>query len=354
MNKNIGRLEKSQLVEKFVQLFPDIYLAMKGSEHGVSQIETNPYHVEGDVWTHTMMVVNQSKTYLGAICALCHDIGKPESRRIVKQDDFKRTRFSGHESLSFFMAPEILDAFGLDESDKKMVMIVIGLHGSFRKNSIEEFVQKTTGLNDETVELLIELLEADSKGRFCTDDAIWEHDAETVLCDGYRDTMIDIHGYKFKNLKKTITLMVGLPGSGKSTYIEAHLNDAFLVSRDQFIEKLGQGRNYDEKLGYFELNKRAKAVMEKEFDTSFEAACLNHDNLVIDMTNLTRKNRRSFVSKAKNGFKIKMIVFTSGLKECEARNNNRKGKNIKPDTLKRMASRFDFPLFDEAHEVEFV
>lgn len=350
----ITRPEKTELIQLFINRFPDLYLAMKNTEQGVSAKQPTPYHVEGDVWTHTMMVVSYAETYLGTIAALLHDIGKPFTKKIMHFEDAEIAKFSGHESLGFFMLPEVLSEFELSNEEEKRIKLAIALYGSFRKVNREQFIKQTIGFDDETLAVLVELLTADSNGRYCFDDGVWQYDAETVLFDGYRDSLQEVHQHKLDQLNKTITLLIGLPGAGKSSYIQKKLKDKEIVSRDDFIDRLGVGQDYNDKFAYLEKNKKAKKELDKSFDNHFARVVKDASEVVIDMTNLTKNNRSTFVSQGMRGFKIEAKVFATGVQECEKNNLNRIGKSLDKATLVRMAKRFQFPLFDEVDEIELV
>ncbi|MEO8663816.1 MAG: CCA tRNA nucleotidyltransferase, partial [Bryobacteraceae bacterium] len=63
------------------------------------------YHPEGDVWTHTLMLLDNLRqpTPTLALAALLHDVGKPPTFRIAD-----RIRFDGHADVGAGMAADIL------------------------------------------------------------------------------------------------------------------------------------------------------------------------------------------------------------------------------------------------------
>lgn len=79
-------------------LLPEVE-AMKGVE------QPPQFHPEGDVWTHTLLVLEalgECELTLG-LAALLHDVGKPPAQ--TRED---RIRFNGHAELGARMAREIL------------------------------------------------------------------------------------------------------------------------------------------------------------------------------------------------------------------------------------------------------
>ena len=91
MNKNFfqdpSKPSMNELIRWFQVEYPNLVDDMQDSNHAFTTNEPNPYHLEGSIWTHTMMVCqraeieNSSKILL--ITALLHDIGKPKAREIL-------------------------------------------------------------------------------------------------------------------------------------------------------------------------------------------------------------------------------------------------------------------------------
>ena len=95
-------LDQTSLLE---QVLPEIK-----KMQGVAQ--PPQYHPEGDVWTHTLMLLEGlpagcPKTL--ALGALLHDVGKPPTFRVAPD----RIRFDGHAEIGTKMAAEICRRFRL-------------------------------------------------------------------------------------------------------------------------------------------------------------------------------------------------------------------------------------------------
>ena len=88
------------------------------------------YHPEGDVWVHTLMLLeglpaNCSKTL--ALGALLHDVGKPPTFRRAPD----RIRFDGHAEVGTKMAEEICRRFRLSNDETEQVTALVANHMRF-------------------------------------------------------------------------------------------------------------------------------------------------------------------------------------------------------------------------------
>ncbi len=86
------------------------------------------YHPEGDVWTHTLLMLEglKSPTPTLALGVLLHDIGKPGTFRIAD-----RIRFDGHVELGEEIARGILNRLRFSNADMEQVIALIGNHMRF-------------------------------------------------------------------------------------------------------------------------------------------------------------------------------------------------------------------------------
>ena len=87
-------MHASDMLSRFMRGHPELVFAMEEADHNHSCLELNPYHMEGSVWTHTMMVFNNAikKEYPTEVClaALFHDIGKGFTREVKWSEKYGR------------------------------------------------------------------------------------------------------------------------------------------------------------------------------------------------------------------------------------------------------------------------
>jgi len=105
------------------QVLPEIE-RMKGVE------QPPQFHPEGDVWVHTLMLLEGlqpecSRTL--ALGALLHDVGKPPTFRVAPD----RIRFDHHAEVGTKMAEEICHRFRLSNEDTEQVSSLVANHMRF-------------------------------------------------------------------------------------------------------------------------------------------------------------------------------------------------------------------------------
>jgi poly(A) polymerase len=113
-------LDQANLLE---QVLPEVK-KMQGVE------QPPQYHPEGDVWVHTLMLLEGlppgcSKTL--ALGALLHDVGKPPTFRVAPD----RIRFDQHAEVGTRMAEEICRRFRLSNEDTAQVLSLVANHMRF-------------------------------------------------------------------------------------------------------------------------------------------------------------------------------------------------------------------------------
>jgi poly(A) polymerase len=100
--------------------------------HGVEQ--PPQYHPEGDVWIHTMMMLEG----LPAACSptlawgvLLHDIGKPATFRSEKETG-DRIRFDGHVEVGMAIARKLLGKLRFSNEEMEQILALIENHMRFK------------------------------------------------------------------------------------------------------------------------------------------------------------------------------------------------------------------------------
>jgi tRNA nucleotidyltransferase (CCA-adding enzyme) len=154
------------------RLFPELF-ALVGCE------QEPEWHPEGDVWVHTLMVVDEARGAIDdldrarraivMLGAVCHDLGKPPTTRVIDG----RIRSLGHEEAGVEPAMSLLDRLNVNSMDgvdvRGQVLGIVAHHlkpGAWHKSP--------TGVGDGAfrrlaakvdMELLARVARADCRGR---------------------------------------------------------------------------------------------------------------------------------------------------------------------------------------------
>lgn len=123
--------------------------------------------------------------------------------------------------------------------------------------------------------------------------------------------------------------MVGLPGSGKSTFAKHHPN-CVVVSTDEIRAEL---------FGDANEQKEGNKVFAVAFERIANALAENKD-VIFDATNVGRKNRKQILKRFE-AVHIAVYINTS-VEECKRRNAKRE-RVVPNEVIDRMASRLTIP-----------
>ena len=127
---------------------------------------------------------------------------------------------------------------------------------------------------------------------------------------------------------KTIVIMMGLQGSGKSTFYSQHLSDDFVHVN----------------LDTLKTRHQEKLLIEK---------CMQSEsNFAIDNTNPTRLDRERYIKTAKEaGYRIVGYFLESKIKACMQRNALREGKARVPEkAIAATSNKLEIPSYDEGFD----
>lgn len=349
------KITKFNLVKYFSENNTDLLQKMIDTTHYVNLDEPNIYHAEGNIWTHTMCVLTTINFLTSDIeqrkilyfVALLHDIGKTKTQVYKEANDEKPVRYSfpSHESNSFFMAIDILrdfqEVFDITDQDIKDILTVIGLHGS-------AIIDTEHPLTSNKIQELRKIFrKADKNGAVRIQEVEGDYNPRKIL-------------ERKPDENKEVLFMIGLPCSGKSTYI-SKLEDYHIVSRDKALEdfyvlNFGAFSNthtdYNEIFRYIHEDKELLSKFNNYFENTIREAS-TYNRVVIDMTMLGLRSRRKMLSKFPK-HKANCKVFITELSDIEERNINRKGKFISETVFDMMKSGFTFPTHFEFDEIELV
>ena len=124
------------------QVLPEV-AAMQGVE------QPPQYHPEGDVWTHTLLMLaglpaGSSSTLAWGI--LLHDVGKPPTFRPVSETG-DRIRFDGHVDVGVRLAEAICQRLRFSNDDTNQILALIANHMRFidvqrmRTSTLKRFIR---------------------------------------------------------------------------------------------------------------------------------------------------------------------------------------------------------------------
>lgn len=140
-------------------------------------------------------------------------------------------------------------------------------------------------------------------------------------------------------------MMVGLPGSGKSTMIKKLLHPVnyITISTDNYINIWAnqQGRTYNEAF------KDLIGPAQENFNAELKDALSMKLNIVHDQTNLSVKKRASILNKIPNHYYKVACVVHCDESDRQIRLGNRPGKTIPFDVDKQMIESYVMPTIGE-------
>jgi poly(A) polymerase len=108
-------------------VLPEI-AALKGVE------QPPQYHPEGDVWVHTLMMLEGLPAGVSPTLAwgvLLHDVGKPSTFRSAKETG-DRIRFDGHVDVGVAIGREILGRLRFSNDDTEQILALVEHHMKFK------------------------------------------------------------------------------------------------------------------------------------------------------------------------------------------------------------------------------
>jgi predicted kinase len=139
--------------------------------------------------------------------------------------------------------------------------------------------------------------------------------------------------------------LVGVPGSGKSTWVKNQnwINECVIVSTDEFVEAYAkeQGKTYSEV--FDEYMPIAVTLMT---DKVVEAREQGKD-IIWDQTSTTVKSRQRKFNMLQDYEHIAIVFATPEKEELAKRLANRPGKNIPDHVMSSMIENFDMPSENE-------
>lgn len=358
--------EWSKLEEKF-----DWVAGMRGV------VQDPVHHAEGDVATHTRMVLDalknndefqtldrQSQEVLWA-AALLHDVEK-RSTTVIEDDG--RITSRGHARKGEFTAREILfrdidTPFHLREA----ICALVRHHGlplwiMDKPDPQKSLLQASLRVD---MRLLSLLAKADVLGRICCDqqelldriELFAAYCREQQCWDKGRVFASDLARFTYfhkpdsspdyvpyDDLRGDVIMVSGLPGMGKDTYLKKHYPGLPVVSLDDIRRKHKLKPDDASATGWVvqEAKEQAKTFLRKGQPFAWNA------------TNITRQMRSQWIDLfVSYKARVKLFYVEVPYHDWIRQNNNREHP-VPAGVVQRLLRKLEVPTPDEAHTVGYV
>ncbi|MDX3984369.1 MAG: AAA family ATPase [Achromobacter sp.] len=336
------------------------------------------YHGEGDVWTHTKMVVEallalplyqtaaRADQEIVFLAALLHDIAKHSTTVIDPVTG--AIGQPGHSRKGAIDARIALWDAGVPFAVREAVCRLIAVHqvpffaleGSRRGKTPEFIVRELSWQVD--IPLLAMLAEADMRGRICPDGqrvldniALFCELARDERCFGQPRAFADAHtavsyfrgadvhpDYPlFQEPGSRVIVMSGLPASGKNTWVSRHHPELPVISFDDAREELGLRHGKNEGMVAHLAIDRARELLRRKAPFVWNA------------THLSELMRKKTLDLLYSYHAQVELVYLEQPRGELLRRNTRRDTSLSNKTLTSMLHRWDLPLPTEAHRVTY-
>lgn len=140
-------------------------------------------------------------------------------------------------------------------------------------------------------------------------------------------------------------MLIGVPGSGKTTWIRHNGSNAVVLSTDDKIEAIAkkQGKTYSDI--FRDVIGKAEKEMYQDAMRSFK----DGSDVIWDQTNITKKTRAKKLIMVPDNYK-KIAVFFHTPKDLSQRLASRPGKNIPEPVIISMINQLQEPSHDEGFD----
>ncbi|WP_084571374.1 AAA family ATPase [Deinococcus misasensis] len=376
--------------------YPEWKVALSPFLDWYPQLEVTPqdpeWHAEGSVDIHTALVLQELSKILQegdftpyerltlTFAALLHDIGKANTTR------FREGRMvsPGHAVVGRdYLSLRLLSA-GFSAELVRRVIALVGHHHDPKhfvvKNAPERMYRRLARTTE--LPLLYFLEQADIRGRWasdledqlqwldlfklqCEEYGLWDEDPHQAWLEPIRDqeayvqqsAILDYEegrifspeeaisrSYLWRNRPSELTVLCGLSGSGKSTWIKENHPDTQVISMDDLREDLSGDRGDQSING--QVWQQAREDLKK--------ALREGRKVIWDATNIRKLSRERLVNLGLDYHAhVKMVVFQVAPEEAIKRNRLREHA-VPAGVIASQVQGFQFPELFEAHEVQYI
>ena len=148
-------------------------------------------------------------------------------------------------------------------------------------------------------------------------------------------------------MNNTLYITVGLPGSGKSTYVKNFIKDKEIeyLSSDSLRAVYGKS----------EEDQSVTSIVFGHIKRKVDEFLKDGKNVLVDATSVNRKERSDYIKTAKKyGARVVAIVFKMdrlGLIERNKKRGEQGGREVPTFVIDKMLAKFEEPSYDEGIDV---
>ena len=148
-------------------------------------------------------------------------------------------------------------------------------------------------------------------------------------------------------MKPTLYMLIGIPGSGKSTWVKDNApTDAVVLSTDDFVQDKADELRTTYDAVFHDVIQQATVHMER----SKRAAISDSKCVVWDQTNLTKSSRKRKLLGFEDYHKVAVVFDIPEREELYKRLASRPDKTIPLDVIESMISQFQIPSSKEGFD----
>lgn len=318
----------------------------------LKDVQQSPeWHTEGNAWIHTKQVTEKALDFANndrtcaidaeiiVLSALFHDIGK--SKATFVSEDGKIHSY-GHEKFSDKITRKILwdEQIAIRESICNCVRLHMECHSLKKIKQFNAFKKRVENIQKCSLKFnaLAFLHYCDVYGSNYDPIAkVKDIENADMLINYAQETVSLKELYWFYHHPTSyIKVMIGLPGAGKSTYVEKFRDSHVILSRDLIRVELGFCKEGEKVVCTREQENQVTDV----FEDRFYEALRSEKNVIIDNINLKKVYRDSYKTIASD-FNVHWEYVYVQAPSLE--DNYKRRPMISKEQFNEMLSRFDFP-----------
>lgn len=318
----------------------------------LKEVQQSPeWHAEGNAWIHTKQVTERALDFANndrtcaidaeiiVLSALFHDIGK--SKATFVGEDGKIHSY-GHEKFSDKITRKILwdEQIAIRESICNCVRLHMECHNLKKIKQFSAFKKRVENIRKCSTKFnaLAFLHYCDVYGSNYDFTAKVKDIENADMLINYAQEVVSLKGlyWFYHHPTSYVKVMIGLPGAGKSTYVEKFKDSHVVLSRDLIRAELGFCKEGEKVLCTREQENQVTDVFEDRFYEALRA----EKNIIIDNINLKKVYRDSYKTIA-SGFNVHWEYVYVQAPSLE--DNYSRRPTFSKELFDTMLNGFDFP-----------